>query len=1268
MRKILSLYLMMCLIPLLGFGQLKNSENSQNANSKFYWKNLQHSGKVNLNPFQFINGTDGINAYCLPAIDCTDGDVITNVTFEGIVNNSGCSASGYTDYTATVAPAEVDAGESYTIFVTVGSGWSFETVGVWIDFDNNESFGDDEFYLIGTGSGSVVSNSIEIPELTATGSYRMRVSVYASDQPMDDPCYIEPLDYGEFEDYLVNVTAVGSADPCDEKTIMECGETYTFELVPDAGQWVNYTDVTWDYTGSEKVWEFTAPATGDYTFDVDEGTEDADFFLMDACSNTATNLSDGYWTGSDSETVTLTEGVTYYLIADLYESETEPTTVTVKVNCPDTEEPGEGCEWTVRVWEDYFGDEVSWELRDLDGVVILSGGGYEESSYDDTQTATATGPLEFYIEAIGTWGDNEPSYTVSNGTEILVSGQLTMDGPGEATYSDLNCEEGGASGPCDEKTIMECGETYTFELVPDAGQWVNYTDVTWDYTGSEKVWEFTAPATGDYTFDVDEGTEDADFFLMDACSNTATNLSDGYWTGSDSETVTLTEGVTYYLIADLYESETEPTTVTVKVNCPDGPPPTGDECEQGVASQSTVPQAFGILTSNPYRSAEDFTVEEGGFTLQKITIDTNQQSVPNAATIYIKGDVGGVPGAILHTITGAPDDSEVVGSAFGDPIIQLTFNLDTEIELPEGTYWLEPNMSTAISGEVVWWAADNYDSSHGANIQRSTDNGNTWTPDTDYSGVFTVSGICGGDEPPPTGDECEQGIASLSEVPNAYNILTTSTFRSAEDFVVDPDGFTLETITIDTNQQGIPNEATILIRADVGGVPGEVLHTITGAPDDSEVVGSAFGDPIYHLTFELDTPIELAEGTYWLDPKMSTATSGEVVWWAVADYDSSSHGAAIQQSTDNGTTWAENPAFSGIFTVSGICGSSEPGDGCEWTVSVFGSGLGDEVSWEFRDADGSVLLSGGPYDDIPFSDTQTITAQDPVEFYIETMGDWSDNTPSFTISNENGIVLSGTVAGGTENTYSNILCSDLPPPPPADCEDHEVLDNGMENAYFLTNSLAVDIPVNDAGFTVEGAYITVAGEATSFNFIFYEDNGGVPGAQFGTATGSIIGSEVIGQNFGYDFIKYNVDFNAGVALNPNTTYWMQVQSDAVAWDWTSDSSAAIGLAGMIDNGSGWASAEGGEFVYQLYCEEMGVSDMNSFDFAYYPNPVKDMLNIESKKAVERIDAFNLAGQKVMSNMKLTQGKVNLSSLTPGMYVFRVMLEGGQVETFKVIKK
>lgn len=151
--------------------------------------------------------------YCVPAINCSDGDLILNVEFAGIENVSNCSPNGYGDYTTDVDPAEVVADQSYTMAVRVGAGWQFETVSVWIDFDDNQTFDVDEFYILGTGSDSVVEGDILIPADATEGTYRMRITVLASDLPTDDPCYNDPSNFGEFEDYLVHVTdLVGTPD------------------------------------------------------------------------------------------------------------------------------------------------------------------------------------------------------------------------------------------------------------------------------------------------------------------------------------------------------------------------------------------------------------------------------------------------------------------------------------------------------------------------------------------------------------------------------------------------------------------------------------------------------------------------------------------------------------------------------------------------------------------------------------------------------------------------------------------------------------------------------------------------------------------------------------------------------------------------------------------------------------------------------------------------------------------------------------------------
>ncbi|MGB3452853.1 MAG: T9SS type A sorting domain-containing protein [Moheibacter sp.] len=148
------------------------------------------------------------------------------------------------------------------------------------------------------------------------------------------------------------------------------------------------------------------------------------------------------------------------------------------------------------------------------------------------------------------------------------------DGPafmamGWAVFFDGQLIDSGSEDPCEEKTVMECNVEYTAELIPNAGVWTNYPGVSYNYPGSEKVWEFTAPVSGTYTFDLNQGTQDADFFLMDSCGNTGVNILGWYWTGEENEQIDLEEGVTYYLIADLYQSASQPTTVTVKVECPE---------------------------------------------------------------------------------------------------------------------------------------------------------------------------------------------------------------------------------------------------------------------------------------------------------------------------------------------------------------------------------------------------------------------------------------------------------------------------------------------------------------------------------------------------------------------------------------------------------------------------------------------------------------------------------------------------------------------------
>lgn len=151
---------------------------------------------------------------CIPELDCTDGDIISNVTFGDINNDSGCSPDGFGDYTSM--STTVQAGSSTPISVTVGDGWAFESVSVWIDLDNSNSFDGNEFTFIATGTDETLTGSIAIPAGTPDGTYRMRVRLAAvgSATATFDMACDESQGYGETEDYTVVVgtgTGIGES-------------------------------------------------------------------------------------------------------------------------------------------------------------------------------------------------------------------------------------------------------------------------------------------------------------------------------------------------------------------------------------------------------------------------------------------------------------------------------------------------------------------------------------------------------------------------------------------------------------------------------------------------------------------------------------------------------------------------------------------------------------------------------------------------------------------------------------------------------------------------------------------------------------------------------------------------------------------------------------------------------------------------------------------------------------------------------------------------
>lgn len=155
-----------------------------------------------------FNGT----VYCNPSMDCSFGDGFTNVTVSDLNHDSGCE--GYADFTAFTA--ELAPGGSYDFTVTTGYG--DQNVRVWIDFNDDGNFTNDETvvpnFVIAPGSAAgtyTETATLTIPESIPTGnSHRMRVKSNWQAEVSDDPC--EASQYGETEDYTANMGALSIED------------------------------------------------------------------------------------------------------------------------------------------------------------------------------------------------------------------------------------------------------------------------------------------------------------------------------------------------------------------------------------------------------------------------------------------------------------------------------------------------------------------------------------------------------------------------------------------------------------------------------------------------------------------------------------------------------------------------------------------------------------------------------------------------------------------------------------------------------------------------------------------------------------------------------------------------------------------------------------------------------------------------------------------------------------------------------------------------
>ncbi|MES2544157.1 MAG: PKD-like domain-containing protein [Bacteroidota bacterium] len=103
----------------------------------------------------------------------------------------------------------------------------------------------------------------------------------------------------------------------------------------------------------------------------------------------------------------------------------------------------------------------------------------------------------------------------------------------------------------------------------------------------------------------------------------------------------------------------------------------------------------------------------------------------------------------------------------------------------------------------------------------------------------------------------------------------------------------------------------------------------------------------------------------------------------------------------------------------------------------------------------------------------------------------------------------------------------------------------------------------------------------------------------------------------------------------------------------------------VNNTTGFRSLEA---CADVTTQVLSNSEFNSLKLTYSPNPVTDVLTIQSKELLKKVTVYNTLGQKVYSNvLNDLNPKIDLSSLVSGNYFVKVEAENKQ-NVFQIVKK
>ena len=151
----------------------------------------------------------------------------------------------------------------------------------------------------------------------------------------------------------------------------------------------------------------------------------------------------------------------------------------------------------------------------------------------------------------------------------------------------------------------------------------------------------------------------------------------------------------------------------------------------------------------------------------------------------------------------------------------------------------------------------------------------------------------------------------------------------------------------------------------------------------------------------------------------------------------------------------------------------------------------------------------------------------------------------------------------------------------------------------------------------------------------------------------------------------NFDFNSGAGAS---TFQMWVDGVEVVAAGTPYADAAGTYAQALGGVNIYSAAatnsmyfDDVEYINDFYPGPLGVADLDAVGFSAYPNPVKNVLNLQANEEISTAVVYNVLGQEVYNaNINALTAIIDMTSFASGAYFVKVNV-GGTEGVVKVLK-